>query len=52
MADVQISCFVASAVLLEEGVSVPRMLILRRPVEHLCGEWCHVAGRIEAGETA
>jgi dATP pyrophosphohydrolase len=52
MADVPIICCVAAAVLLEEGVNPPRMLILRRAVEHLHGEWCHVAGRIEAGETA
>ena len=37
---------------MEEGVNPPRMLILRRAVEQLHGEWCHVAGRIEDGETA
>lgn len=52
MADIPISCCIASAVILEEGVSPPRMLILRRVVEQLYGEWCHVAGRIEAEETA
>src|SRR5271169_4494967 len=52
MADIPISCCIASAVVLEEGGSPPRMLILRRAVEQLHGEWCHVAGRIEADETA
>jgi len=52
MADVPISCCVAAAVLLEEGATPPRMLILRRAVEQLHGEWCHVAGKIENGETA
>ena len=44
-------CAVASAVVLEDGVERPRMLLLRRSKGPLVGEWCHVAGGIEAGET-
>lgn len=49
---VPISCEVASAVVLEDGAEVPRMLLLKRAKAHLQHEWCHVAGGIEAGETA
>lgn len=49
---VPISCEVASAVVLEDGTAVPRMLLLKRARAHLEHEWCHVAGGIEAGETA
>lgn len=43
---------VASAVVLEDGVEVPRMLLLRRAKSQLENEWCHIAGSIERGETA
>ncbi len=49
---VPISCSVASAVVLEDSASSPRMLLLKRAKSHLRDEWCHVAGGIESGETA
>ena len=49
---VPIHCEVASAIVLEDGPAVPRLLLLRRAKEYLKGEWCHVAGAIEAGESA
>ena len=52
MAEIPIRCAVASAVVLEEGPDQPRMLLLRRAKQPLLGEWCHVAGGIEDGETA
>ena len=52
MSAVPVQCHAASAVILEEGVHPPRMLLLRRASAHLQGEWCHLAGRIEPGETA
>lgn len=48
---VPISCEVASAVVLEDGTKVPRMLMLKWAKAHFEHEWCHVAGGIEAGET-
>lgn len=51
MAEIPVRCAVASAVVLEEGVEQPRMLLLRRSKTPLVGEWCHVAGGIEEGET-
>lgn len=52
MAQIPIRCSVAAAVVLEDGVDQPRMLLLRRSKQPLFGEWCHVAGGIEDGETA
>ncbi len=52
MAEIPIRCSVAAAVVLEDGVDQPRMLLLRRSKQPLFGEWCHVAGGIEDGETA
>ena len=52
MAEIPIRCAVASAVVLEDEVAQPRMLLLRRSKHPLFGEWCHVAGGIENGETA
>ena len=52
MSVVPIRCDVASVVILEEASSAPCMLLLRRASATLTNEWCHVAGRIEAGETA
>lgn len=49
---VPICCSVASAVVLEDSASSPRMLLLRRAKRYLQDEWCHVAGGIESGETA
>ena len=49
---IPVNCSVASAVLLEEDVRSPRLLLLRRLNAHLRDEWCHVAGGIEPGETA
>ena len=52
MAEIPIRCDVASAVIIEDGPAQPRILLLRRSKQPLLGEWCHVAGRIEDGETA
>src|SRR5262249_46846315 len=52
VAEIPIRCAVASAVILEDGADQPRMLLLRRSKQPLLGEWCHVAGGIEDGETA
>lgn len=49
---VPINCNVASAVVLEQNANPPKMLLLRRATEVLRDQWCHVAGGIEAGETA
>jgi dihydroneopterin triphosphate diphosphatase len=47
-----IQCRVASAVVLEDDANRPRMLLLKRAKSHLKGEWSHIAGGIEPGETA
>src|SRR5690349_21301532 len=52
MAQIPILCSAASVVVLEDLVAVPRMLLLRRAKHQLLGEWCHIAGGIEEGETA
>jgi len=52
MAEIPVRCNVASAVVLEDGVPAPRMLLLRRNAAQLRDEWCHVAGGIQSGETA
>ena len=49
---VPINCNVASAVVLEQNANPPKMLLLRRATEVLRDQWCHVAGGIEAGESA
>jgi len=50
--EIPIRCYMASAVVLEDGPTQPKMLLLRRASEYLNGEWCHVAGKLETGETA
>lgn len=52
MAEISIRCNVVSAVILEDGVRAPRILLLRLNAEHLRDEWCHVSGGIEDGESA
>ena len=50
--EVPIRCFAVSAFLLRSTGSDSRVLMLRRTSVILGGEWCQVAGRIEAGERA
>ena len=48
---IPVVCEVASAVVLEDTTTAPRLLLLRRAKIHLHDAWCHVAGGIEPGET-
>lgn len=41
-----------SAFLLKSDGSQTKVLLLRRTGKHLNGQWCQIAGGIEAGETA
>lgn len=49
---VPIRCIAVSAILLREVGDTAQVLLLRRTDAPIAGEWCQVAGRIEAGETA
>jgi dATP pyrophosphohydrolase len=49
---VKILCNVASVIAVEDEVDRPRMLLLKRATGDLKDEWCHIAGKIEHGETA
>lgn len=49
---VEILCKVASVVAVEDEVDRPRILLLKRATGDLKDEWCHIAGKIERGETA
>ena len=51
MPDIPIRCFAVSVVVLRGSGAAAEMLLLRR-TRSLAGEWCQVAGGIEAGETA
>ena len=48
---VEIRCYGISAIVMRRTGAGNRVLMLRRATT-LAGEWCQVAGKIEAGETA
>ncbi|MFC1745085.1 NUDIX pyrophosphatase [Candidatus Riflebacteria bacterium] len=50
--EIPVRCFAVSAVIMVEGAEKPEVLLLKRACSYLPGEWCHVAGCIEEGESA
>ena len=51
MVEIPIKCFAVSMVILRKTAKSRKVLLLRR-TGTLRGEWCQIAGAIEAGETA
>jgi dihydroneopterin triphosphate diphosphatase len=51
MAEIPVKCSAVAVVLIRKSAAGHELLLLRR-TQSLSGEWCHIAGGIEAGETA
>lgn len=51
MAEIRVRCFAVSVILLREAANGHELLLMRRN-HTLVGEWCQIAGKIEAGEKA
>jgi dihydroneopterin triphosphate diphosphatase len=51
MAEIPVKCSAVAVTIIRKSATGHELLLLRR-TRSLRGEWCHVAGEIEAGETA